>query len=44
LNKLILALAVIADIALVVNIHRHWDDGQAARIETSCRQPKTHWY
>ena len=36
MNRIIIALAVVADIALVVNIHRHWDDGRAIQVEVLC--------
>ena len=38
MNKVVVVLALIADVALCVNVWRHWDDG--ARVDVYCKPDK----
>ncbi len=40
MNKLLIVLAVIADVALVVNVYRHWED--KVNIQINCTTNKGH--
>ena len=42
MNKLLVILALIADVALIVNVWRHWDDNNKVVIQLSCTAQKGH--
>lgn len=44
MNKILLTLALVADIALVVNVYRHWDDPPPPEIniQINCQTHRGH--